>query len=113
MCTPAVAPPRRGSTGQRLNSCVAYLALSMKIFPLSALALAGALAASSGARRLRWGPPNQPPARAQRLVRPADRTDPTYRFVGMKNPRVQLLVHGPGLASSTGDAARLPRRHPR
>ncbi|UOQ75390.1 glycoside hydrolase family 13 protein [Hymenobacter sp. 5516J-16] len=29
------------------------------------------------------------------------RIDPTFWWVGMKNPKLQLLVHGPGIASST------------
>ncbi|MGI4870168.1 MAG: alpha-amylase family glycosyl hydrolase [Janthinobacterium lividum] len=29
------------------------------------------------------------------------RIDPTYWFVGMKNPKLQLLVHSPGIAGST------------
>ncbi|AMJ66874.1 alpha-amylase family glycosyl hydrolase [Hymenobacter sp. PAMC 26628] len=72
----------------------------MKIFPLSALALAGALAASAvHAAPLRG--PKETPAHAQKASAAIDRIDPTYWFVGMKNPQVQLLVHGPGLASST------------
>ncbi|TYZ07888.1 glycoside hydrolase family 13 protein [Hymenobacter lutimineralis] len=31
---------------------------------------------------------------------PITRIDPTFWWVGMKNPQLQLLVHGPGIASS-------------
>ncbi|WP_426058568.1 glycoside hydrolase family 13 protein [Hymenobacter sp. B1770] len=32
---------------------------------------------------------------------PITRIDPTFWWVGMKNPKLQLLVHGPGIGSST------------
>ena len=38
----------------------------------------------------------------------APRIDPTYWFVGMKNPKLQLLVHAPGIAGSTAMLAAYP-----
>jgi glycosidase len=71
----------------------------MKFFPLSALALAGALAAAA-VQAAPLGAPKPAPAHGQKAGAAVDRVDPTYWFVGMKNPKLQLLVHGPGLASS-------------
>ncbi|GAB3241988.1 glycoside hydrolase family 13 protein [Hymenobacter seoulensis] len=43
-----------------------------------------------------------PSARGARPGPPAiRRIDPTFWWVGMKNPKLQLLVHGPGIAGST------------
>ncbi len=39
---------------------------------------------------------------------PGVRVDPTYWWVGMKNPKLQLLVHAPGLAGSTTTLASYP-----
>ena len=36
------------------------------------------------------------------------RIDPTFWWVGMKNPKLQLLVHGPGRATSQVTLARYP-----
>ncbi|MEJ7667039.1 MAG: cyclomaltodextrinase N-terminal domain-containing protein [Hymenobacter sp.] len=36
------------------------------------------------------------------------RIDPTFWWVGMKNPKLQLLVHGPGLAASQVAMASYP-----
>ncbi|MGI4884344.1 MAG: alpha-amylase family glycosyl hydrolase [Janthinobacterium lividum] len=71
----------------------------MKFFPFSVLALAGALAASA-APAAPLGGPQTAPAHGQKASAAVDRIDPTYWFVGMKNPQLQLLVHGPGIASS-------------
>lgn len=71
----------------------------MKIFPFSALVLAGALVASA----LRAAPldvPTAAPARSQKTALTISRVDPTYWWVGMKNPHLQLLVHGPGIGAS-------------
>ena len=38
----------------------------------------------------------------------APRIDPTYWFVGMKNPKLQLLVHAPGIAGSTATLGAYP-----
>lgn len=40
-------------------------------------------------------------SRASASAASAVRIDPTFWWVGMKNPRLQLLVHGPGVAGST------------
>ncbi|AWM33336.1 alpha-amylase family glycosyl hydrolase [Hymenobacter nivis] len=79
----------------------------MKFFPLSVLALAGALAVST-AHTAPLGGPKAAPAYGQKAGAAIDRIDPTYWFVGMKNPQVQLLVHGPGLASSTVEQPNYP-----
>ncbi|WP_083320892.1 glycoside hydrolase family 13 protein [Hymenobacter glacialis] len=44
-----------------------------------------------------------PPTAAEAVAKPAaiSRIDPTFWWVGMKNPKLQLLVHGPGIGSST------------
>ncbi|TGE15964.1 glycoside hydrolase family 13 protein [Hymenobacter elongatus] len=39
---------------------------------------------------------------------PISRIDPTFWWVGMKNPKLQLLVHGPGLAASQVTLASYP-----
>ena len=39
---------------------------------------------------------------------PPIRVDPTYWFVGMKNPKLQLLVHAPGVAASQVSLAAYP-----
>jgi len=39
---------------------------------------------------------------------PAVRIDPTYWFVGMKNPKLQLLVHAPGIAADQVTLAPYP-----
>ena len=49
-----------------------------------------------------------PPAPAPAAKAAAPRIDPTYWFVGMKNPKVQLLVHAPGIAGSTASLAAYP-----
>ncbi|GAA3938130.1 glycoside hydrolase family 13 protein [Hymenobacter algoricola] len=36
------------------------------------------------------------------------RIDPTFWWVGMKNPKLQLLVHGPGIAGSRAELASYP-----
>jgi hypothetical protein len=41
-----------------------------------------------------------PSARPSAKTAPAVRIDPTYWFVGMKNPKLQLLVNAPGIAAS-------------
>ncbi|GAA4355271.1 glycoside hydrolase family 13 protein [Hymenobacter saemangeumensis] len=41
-----------------------------------------------------------PPPAAPQKPAPITRIDPTFWWVGMKNPRLQLLVHGPGIAES-------------
>ncbi|KAA9333094.1 glycoside hydrolase family 13 protein [Hymenobacter busanensis] len=43
------------------------------------------------------------PSRAAEAAKPAaiTRIDPTFWWVGMKNPKLQLLVHGPGIGAST------------
>ena len=79
----------------------------MKFFPLSVLALAGVLAVST-AHTAPLGAPKAAPAHGQKASAAIDRIDPTYWFVGMKNPQVQLLVHGPGLASSTVEQPNYP-----
>ncbi|WP_151087343.1 glycoside hydrolase family 13 protein [Hymenobacter baengnokdamensis] len=39
---------------------------------------------------------------------PISRIDPTFWWVGMKNPKLQLLVHGPGVAASQVSLAGYP-----
>ena len=39
---------------------------------------------------------------------PGVRMDPTYWWVGMKNPKLQLLVNAPGIAGSTASLATYP-----
>jgi glycosidase len=39
---------------------------------------------------------------------PDTRIDPTFWWVGMKNPKLQLLVHSPGIAASTVSLASYP-----
>ena len=39
---------------------------------------------------------------------PRVRIDPTYWWVGMKNPKLQLLVHAPGIGPSTASLAAYP-----
>ena len=39
---------------------------------------------------------------------PGLRIDPTFWWVGMKNPKLQLLVHAPGIAASTATLAAYP-----
>ncbi len=43
----------------------------------------------------------EPAARANASAAPGMRVDPTFWWVGMKNPKLQLLVHAPGIAAST------------
>ena len=69
--------------------------------PLVAVSFLAAAPALAGS------PP--PPARpAARPTPAAVRVDPTYWFVGMKNPRLQLLVHAPGVAASQVSLAAYP-----
>ena len=42
-----------------------------------------------------------PPRPAAAASAPASRIDPTFWWVGMKNPKLQLLVHAPGIGGST------------
>jgi len=71
----------------------------MKLFSFSTLALAGAMTISA-AQAAPLGTPGPTPTHGQKASAAIDRIDPTYWFVGMKNPKLQLLVHGPGIASS-------------
>ncbi len=71
----------------------------MKCFFFSALAFAG-LFATLAAQAAPLGAPTAAPAHGQKAAPGVSRVDPTYWFVGMKNPRLQLLVHGPGIAGS-------------
>ncbi len=45
---------------------------------------------------------------APALAAPATRIDPTYWFVGMKNPKLQLLVNAPGIAADQVALATYP-----
>ena len=45
---------------------------------------------------------------AEKPTAPISRIDPTFWWVGMKNPKLQLLVHGPGLATSRVTMATYP-----
>ena len=67
-------------------------------------------AAPAWLRAGRYGPLPRPPAATRPLPKPppAMRIDPTYWWVGMKNPKLQLLVHAPGIASSTASLAAYP-----
>ena len=42
------------------------------------------------------------------VAAPAVRIDPTYWWVGMKNPKLQLLVHAPGIGAGTANLAAYP-----
>ena len=44
---------------------------------------------------------NAPPRSAAAVSAPASRIDPTFWWVGMKNPKLQLLVYAPGISAST------------
>ncbi len=48
------------------------------------------------------------PALAAPPAAPATRIDPTYWFVGMKNPKLQLLVNAPGIAADQVALATYP-----
>ncbi|MBR7209885.1 cyclomaltodextrinase N-terminal domain-containing protein [Microvirga sp. STS02] len=52
------------------------------------------------------GPAATPRATAK--AAPGVRIDPTYWWVGMKNPKLQLLVNAPGIASSTASLVAYP-----
>ena len=78
----------------------------MKIFPFAALAVAGALAVAAAPAACFGAPAG--PAHAQKAAPAVDRIDPTYWFVGMKNPKLQLLVHGAGIAGSRVSLAAYP-----
>ncbi|OGX92104.1 alpha-amylase family glycosyl hydrolase [Hymenobacter coccineus] len=80
----------------------------MNLSSISALALAGALAVSAVPAAAAGGPTAAPAHHQKAAPAAVDRIDPTYWFVGMKNPQVQLLVHGPGLASSTVEQPNYP-----
>jgi len=45
---------------------------------------------------------------AVKKAAPISRIDPTFWWVGMKNPKLQLLVHGPGIADSKAALAAYP-----
>ncbi|UOR04733.1 glycoside hydrolase family 13 protein [Hymenobacter aerilatus] len=45
---------------------------------------------------------------AAKKAAPISRIDPTFWWVGMKNPKLQLLVHGPGIADSKVALAAYP-----
>lgn len=79
----------------------------MKIFPLSVLVLAGALI-TLAAPAAPLGAPTAVPARSQKVAPAVGRVDPTYWFVGMKNPKLQLLVHGAGIAGCQVGLAAYP-----
>ncbi|MCR5888205.1 glycoside hydrolase family 13 protein [Hymenobacter sp. J193] len=51
------------------------------------------------------GPAPAPQAAPAAKVAPITRIDPTFWWVGMKNPKLQLLVHGPGIAASQVELA--------
>jgi len=56
---------------------------------------------------------SSPPSTAARAVTPAKtapalRIDPTFWWVGMKNPKLQLLVHGLGIGASTATLVAYP-----
>ena len=55
----------------------------------------------------RLASPAAVPAAATKAV-PAVRIDPTYWWVGMKNPKLQLLVNAPGIAAGTASLAAYP-----
>ncbi|WP_083322164.1 glycoside hydrolase family 13 protein [Hymenobacter lapidarius] len=67
----------------------------LHLVPAAALWLLGAAAPAQAHKR--------PDAPAAPTAKPATvtRIDPTFWWVGMKNPKLQLLVHGPGIGSST------------
>ncbi|MBW3128093.1 glycoside hydrolase family 13 protein [Hymenobacter profundi] len=48
------------------------------------------------------------PVEAVKKAAPIARIDPTFWWVGMKNPKLQLLVHGPGIADSKVALAAYP-----
>ena len=78
------------------------------VFALTAAGLAAALAPAA-AQTLAASAFADQPGRAQPTAlaaanatsAPQVRIDPTCWYVGLKNPRLQLLVHGPGIGSST------------
>ncbi|ALW84220.1 alpha-amylase [Hymenobacter sedentarius] len=74
-----------------------------RLLPTAALLLATAAPVSA---RLTPGLPaaTAPAAKAA----PSVRIDPTFWWVGMKNPKLQLLVHSPGIGASTATLATYP-----
>ena len=70
----------------------------MKSFRLLLPALAACLLAIPAAQTHAAAGPQTATAAAPAGI---TRIDPTYWWVGMKNPKLQLLVHGPGIANST------------
>ncbi len=67
----------------------------MRFLLLAALVLAGALAAPAP-----QAAPLGAHTRGQKAASAISRIDPTFWWVGMKNPHLQLLVHGPGIGAS-------------
>ena len=70
--------------------------------PLAAVSLLAATPALAGSPALVAYPA------AKVKPTPPVRVDPTYWFVGMKNPKLQLLVHAPGVAASQVTLAAYP-----
>ena len=74
---------------------------------LAALALAPASAHSEGRPALALPSPT-PLSAAPAKEAPGVRIDPTFWWVGMKNPKLQLLVHAPGVGAGAATLAPYP-----
>ncbi|WP_226179093.1 glycoside hydrolase family 13 protein [Hymenobacter lucidus] len=70
-------------------------------FPSFLSLLAGALLAAPASPVLAAETPTAILPATPAKTTPIQRIDPTFWWVGMKNPKLQLLVHGPGIGSST------------
>ena len=102
LAQPAVAA--LAGLARRLFFITHPFAFSMHFFrTLRAAAAALLLGAPALALAYPPAPATAPAAKAAAL-----RIDPTYWFVGMKNPRLQLLVHAPGIAGSTATLGAYP-----
>ena len=74
-----------------------------RLLPAAALLLATAAPVSAHLA------PGRPAAAAPAAkAAPSVRIDPTFWWVGMKNPKLQLLVHSPGIGGSTATLAAYP-----
>ncbi|WP_345234602.1 glycoside hydrolase family 13 protein [Hymenobacter saemangeumensis] len=80
------------------------------LLPALLLAVAGALPSQAGRLSAPVATASRPAAAPAPTAKaaPALRIDPTFWWVGMKNPRLQLLVHSPGIAGSTATLAAYP-----
>ncbi|HEX8657726.1 MAG TPA: alpha-amylase family glycosyl hydrolase [Hymenobacter sp.] len=77
-----------------------------RLLPALAWLLVAAPAVS--ARVAESSPPSTTGAATPTKTAPALRIDPTFWWVGMKNPKLQLLVHGPGIGASAATLAAYP-----